>query len=308
MVVFDVETSGQGLNGRQRAGEDRTAFVDPHPARHAGLAFSDHADWQPVLARIGLPPDAARRFAVQAKVNGTDFQSELLASGEVREEDFFRALAQEFGLPFVGEIDPEKLIAREADCLALLRKRGGHKLVKVEDAAGVSYLIAPERIRIGHMRALLTRYPGVRARLKITTTGALRRAALARARPRLARIAARGLFEEYPEYSARIVANAWQGAAWGAAIVAFLGAITLMPETVFGVLHCILSLFFLSCIGLRFAALQSAQPPGETGVEPAAAHDMPVYSMLVALYDEAEWFPACSKRWTASSGPRASSR
>lgn len=288
MDLSDAEENRHSPIGQGRGAEHSGAM---HAARQNSLFFPDLAEWCPILARIGLSPGAALRFAKQAHENGTDFQSELLASGEVEEEDFFRALAQELGLPFVDEIDPEKLIMRQAHCLALLRKRGGYQPVKVEEASGISYLIAPERTGVAKMRELLGRYPGARRRLKTTTPRALRQALLARASPSLVHIASRSLFERYPEYSARIVANAWQGTAWGAALVALLIAVTLVPETVYGILHGALSLFFLACVCLRFAALQSATPPRAAVVVPAAARDMPVYSVLVALYDEAEMVP-----------------
>ncbi|MEP9370637.1 glycosyltransferase family 2 protein [Mesorhizobium sp. KR1-2] len=287
MDLSDAEENRHSPIGQGRGADHSGAM---HAARQTS-SFPDLAEWQPILARLGLSPDAALRFANQAQVNGTDFQSELLASGEVEEEDFFRALAQELGLPFVDEIDPDKLIMRQAHCLALLRKRGGYQPVKVEEASGISYLIAPERTGVAQMLELLARYPGARRRLKMTTPRALRRAVLARASLSLVHIASRGLFEQYPEYSARIVANAWQGTAWGAALVALLIAVTLIPETVYGILHCALSLFFLACVCLRFAALQSAMPPRPSVVIPPVAHDMPVYSILVALYDEAEMVP-----------------
>lgn len=287
MDLSDAEENRHSPIGQGRGADHSGAL---HAARQIP-SFPDLAEWRPILARLGLSPDAALRFARQAQANGTDFQSELLASGEVEGEDFFRALAEELDLSFVEEINPDRLIMRQAHCLALLRKRGGYQPVKVEEASGISYFIAPERTGVAQMRELLARYPGARRRLKMTTPRALRRAVLARATPSLVHIASRGLFERYPEYSARIVANAWQGTAWGAALVALLIAVTLVPETVYGILHCAFSLFFLACVCLRLAALRSAMPPSAVQVQPPVARDMPVYSILVALYDEADMVP-----------------
>ena len=290
MAFLDAEESSHRPSGQQplRGQGSRRGSPD---ATLLALSFSEHAEWQPLLTRIGVSAEKALHIAVQARVNGTDFQSELLASGVVDETAFSRAMAQEVGLAFVDYVDPERLIMRAKDCIALLRSRGKHHPVKYEDASGISFLIAPERIRIGEFRELLARYPGARARLKMTSRGALRRAALARARPRLVRKAALSLFEAYPEFSARIVANAWQGAAWGAAIAGLLAAATLMPDMVPGLLHGILSLFFLACNCIRFAALPTAAPPQRENLEPTVASELPVYTVLVALYDEAAMVP-----------------
>lgn len=306
MATFDAET--HGLNPSLRGSRHRSRHPAPNPPQPtllAKLSFPDDAEWQPILERLKLDPEIVLSLAVRASVNGTDFQSELLASGLVTEEAFFRALAHGIGLPFVDRINPDRLILREADCLTLLSCRSCHKLVKMGEADGVSYLIAPERLSIGTLRELMKRHPGAQSRLKLTTPGVLRKALLARAAPLLVRGAARGLFERHPQYSARIVANAGQGMVWGASLAALVIAIVLMPDIAYDLVHAIFSVFFITCIALRFAALQTARPPTKAVMKPAAGVDMPVYSVLVALYHEAEMVPGLLNALERLSWPRS---
>jgi cellulose synthase/poly-beta-1,6-N-acetylglucosamine synthase-like glycosyltransferase len=310
MALFRSDLEDSGVS-RRNASQVVTADRAP-PARTgadelflASLLIPDFADWKPVLGRLGLSLDAASRIAMQAGVNGTDFQTELLASGEVAEIEFFRALAVELGLPFVAEIDPDKMIVREADCVALLKKRGGHKPVKLEEASGVTCLIAPERTRISQMREMFRQRPALRGRLKITTSGALRKAAQQRAQPLLSRLAARGLFERYPQYSALIVANAWQGWLCGALFVTLAVALMLAPEAAQFAAHLFFSVFFLACVALRLVALQQVVPLRNASVPRPVRADMPVYSVLVALYDEAEIVPDLLKALDAIVWPRS---
>ena len=270
-----------------------------------GLALTGHAEWQRLVERLELPSDVALHAAVQANVNGTDFQTELLASRAVSEEAFFRALAMDLDLPFVGQVDPERLIIRSEQSLTLLRRRGGIELVKIEEADGIAYLIAPECTRIGTLQALLKRKPGMRSRLRVTTTSALRAALLKCAEPPLMRIGARDLFERYPEYSARIVVSAWQGMAWGVLLAAFVMAIVFVPDAAYATIHALFSLCFLACIGLRVAAAHAARPPVRLKVVPAAARDLPVYSVLVALYDEAGMVPGLIEALERIEWPRS---
>ncbi|PWJ81636.1 cellulose synthase/poly-beta-1,6-N-acetylglucosamine synthase-like glycosyltransferase [Pseudaminobacter salicylatoxidans] len=293
MALIDVSAHGWRAAPLPQLKQRRAGARD---AVRAGAptsqAFSGHAEWRPLIERMGLPSDAALRIAMQANVNDTDFQSELLASGAVSEEAFFRALADDLGLPFVSRIDPDKLIIREEQCLMLLRRNDGRRLVKVEEADGIAYLVAPERTRISVLHALLRRNPGVRGRLRATTTGELRSALLKRAEQPLMRIAVRDLFDRYPEYSARIGITAWQGMVWGVLVTAFVIAMVLARDIAYAVAHGLFSLCFIACIALRFVAARFVTPPLRPRISPAERREMPVYSVLIALYDEAVMVPS----------------
>ncbi|MBA3446750.1 MAG: hypothetical protein H0T56_03920 [Pseudaminobacter sp.] len=89
----------------------------------AAFFFPELADWRPVLDRLGLPLEVAVHLAAQAEVNATSLQAELLASGAVGEAALFQAIADELDLPFASTVDARKLIVRDEDCLALLRRR-----------------------------------------------------------------------------------------------------------------------------------------------------------------------------------------
>jgi hypothetical protein len=88
----------------------------------AALLLPELADWQPVLDRAGVPFQAAVRVASNAGSHGTTFLGELLASGAVEEVAFYRAIAQELGVPFQPTVDAGRLLIRDADCLAALRR------------------------------------------------------------------------------------------------------------------------------------------------------------------------------------------
>src|SRR4051794_22625955 len=64
------------------------------------------------------------------------------------------------------------------------------------------------------------------------------------------------------------------------------------PEAAMLAVHLIATCSFLACAGLRFAALSQrvAEVP-VTKLEPAAAAELPVYSVLVALHRETEMVP-----------------
>ena len=108
------------------------------------------SEWQPLLRSLDIPLDRAAALAALARKNGTDFQTELLISGEIGEEDFYRALAVELGLGYAASLEPERLIVTDAIAVAFLRRRTWHIPVKIAEKDGATcYLIAPERIGLG---------------------------------------------------------------------------------------------------------------------------------------------------------------
>ena len=160
-----------------------------------------------------------------------------------------------------------------------------------EKDGATSYVIVPDRIGLGHLRRLVAQRPKIAGRLKIAAPGELRAALFSRVRQLLANRATSELFDRFPDLSARIVANAWQGSVVGALLVAFPATLWVAPRETWLVLHFFFSFFFLACVGLRFAALLSAGPHRSRATPAVPAAELPVYSVLVALYHEAELVP-----------------
>ena len=254
--------------------------------------FPELDDWLPLLRRMSVSPGDAAYLAALAGRNGTDFQTELLASGLVDEAAFSRVLADEIGVGHLAFVDPERLIVPDELAVASLRRRAWHIPLKLAEKDGAtSYVIVPDRIGLGHLRRLVAEHPRIAGRLKIAAPGALRAALLSRVGQLLASRATSDLFDRFPDLSARIVANAWQGSVVGALLVAFPATLWVAPRETWFVLHFFFSFFFLSCVGLRFAALLSAGPRRARETPAVPASELPVYSVLVALYHEAELVP-----------------
>lgn len=85
--------------------------------------------------------------------------------------------------------------------------------------------------------------------------------------------------------------NAWQGAALGALAVGLPVALALAPlETVLAV-HVAATLFFLACVLLRAAVVAGGCAPPQPRLPREALGPVPTYTVLVALYREADIVP-----------------
>lgn len=260
--------------------------------RLSEIFFPALAEWRSVLARLSVPPETAFEVAALAAASHGDFSSALLAGGIVRECDLLAAIACDLGLPVIETIDPAQLIVSDDYAAALLRDRTRHVPVKLMERDGsVAFLITPQRIPLGFLRARLNASPALAARMKMVDAGLLRAAILQRTRPALSKLAVGGLFDRFPDMSARFVANAWQGWLVGIAMTALPVGLILAPTVLLAVLHGLATFFFFACVALRFAAVASLKPRhGKEAVVPPPP-DAPLFSVLVALHREAEIVP-----------------
>ena len=271
---------------------DPAAAVGPdYGVLLAEVFFPELVEWRGVLARLGVPPQTAYEVAARAHIEGGDFAAGLVDCG-IDQGRLVRAMAADLGIAAAEQVDPERLIVGDAHALVLLRRHGGHVPVKLFEKGGdVSFLITPERIRLGVVRERVRASPALAGRLKIVPAAALRAAVLQRTRPFLARNAVGRLFDRLPQMSARVVAQAWQGIIVGFAMTAIPVGLVLMPLQMLDFLHAAATFFFFACVALRFAALAAPRPPVERpklGLPPPNA---PPFSVLVALYKEAEVVP-----------------
>lgn len=259
--------------------------------RFAACLFPELEQWLPILDALSVPPEAAVYLAGLARRNGTQFHVELLLSGSVGEDDLYRALAAELGIPFLGRPHPDRLIVPDGAALDLLGGATGHVPVKLSRGdGGTAFVVAPDSLNLHALRDRM-RYPNVFSRLTVTTPSALRAALLARVGKGLARSATWGLYEALPRMSAQIVANAWQGWMLGILMVGFCGALAWRPADAWTAINLLSTVFFFSCVALRLLASRTASPRRLAPLPPMPDAVLPTFSILVALYRERAVLP-----------------
>lgn len=271
--------------------------LPPDDLPHDGLlfavvAFPELEEWLPVLRRLQLFAGDAAMFAARARANGTAFSTELLVSGRVTEADFTEALAAELGIGSLATVQADRLIAG-GQAASFLRNESWRIPFRFADADGLTRIIFSPTggISPGQLRGCIANRAGLRSRLKLVVPTALRQALITHTRPLLAPASVRHLEDSNPSMSARVVVRGWQGIAAGLLGMGLLWAFFTAPGQAWFVLHCFFSIFFLSCVVLRFAALATIAGPPRRLAVPGAQGNLPVYSVLVALYREVEVVP-----------------
>jgi cellulose synthase/poly-beta-1,6-N-acetylglucosamine synthase-like glycosyltransferase len=284
MRIVVEETDGSGLS--ERRPDDWDGWSGP-----VGSAFVDGDHWRAILGRLGIPWGKALEAASASVANGTSVQAELVASGAVEEFELYEAIADDFGIRHVGAIDPVRMLLSPTEAVRLLRNADGGLAVRMEEGDGrIVLVVVPDR-SLPQLRRMIFGRPKVLPRLRFTSPRVMRKALMDIAQPLLLERAREDLFKRHPDMSAKVVADARQGVVIGAGIALLPIALFLDPILVLNVTHLVVSLFFLSCIMLRFAAA-SAPPTAEAEVAPARPGEiLPRYSVLVALYREADVVP-----------------
>lgn len=207
------------------------------------------------------------------------------------ERALYRAVADDLGVTYVDRIDPLKLVGRDTDLIGILGRQPGTMPVGLRENEYLNVVAATDRIDIPVLKGQLENAPDLKARLRVAMPSTMRSALFQRARENLGKYAATHLWEWGTEFSARVVVNTWQSFFFGIS-AAVLPLLLLTYTSAFLLtLHVLSSIFFLACIGLRFAAISTVNAAGPFNVKPMAADEMPVYSVLIALYKEAEVVP-----------------
>ncbi|MDM9647303.1 glycosyltransferase family 2 protein [Rhizobium sp. S163] len=232
------------------------------------------------LLRLGIGKPTIARAATMARHNGTSIERELLANRWVDAESYYAALARALRLPFLSQLDPALI----HDDQALDTQLADTRSVRLNYADKAMIAIVPEAGRLLALARTIEGRPGLAERIIVTTPTAMRDAIWRVGAKRRVKESIGTLFEDKGRFSARIVLSGKQGFVAGAVLCALIfAAFSDLP--LIAILHLALSFIYMAAILLRACALHHRRGPQPT---PQPTERLPVYSVFVALYKEAE--------------------
>ncbi|MBO3758459.1 glycosyltransferase [Ciceribacter sp. L1K22] len=253
------------------------------PGPEVGEFPEDSAECR-ILKRLGFSKPAIAAAADNAARRGTTIEQELLATGWIREEAYYAALARLAGLPFVDALDPEAVMDVEGMDVLLQRPT----MLRVYDRRRApSVAIIPQAGRMENLLDSIAAMPTLSKSLVVTTPSAMRAAVWKAGETRRALNVSASLFERQPRFSARIVMTGLQGFVLGAASAGAGLGLALFGGPVLLALHASVSSFYLAALALRGGALLYAIRELLPIDRHTPDEDLPVYTVIVALYREA---------------------
>ncbi|RYE61111.1 MAG: glycosyl transferase, partial [Oxalobacteraceae bacterium] len=249
------------------------------------MSIADPRDEEERFLRgLGLSKLFIAQMRLRAERNGTTIETELLASGNVQEAVYYASLAKVLGLYFVEDIDPT--FVADSDVLDSQLRRPSILRLTPPHGSSLS-VIVPQAGHVAEWRRRLEQSAELRDRVAVTTPSALRRAVWQAGAPRRAAGAADALFDASPELSARSVLTGGQGFLAGFLLAFYASLFAVFPQGTMHASHIGLTSSFFVLILLRgFAVRWGAVRASK--VELAVDFRLPVYTVLVAVYQEKE--------------------
>jgi len=230
-----------------------------------------------------LPPGTLAAAEQRATALGIGADRVLIASGAISEDDYVRALAGWLQVPF-ERLDIARAACPLPDDRLLDAVNAG--LLPLRVGSTFVYVVAPQILAA---RRLVTgAHPLPSDRFRLTSPQRLRQFVIAHAGTALGVRAAEALRQEQPELSAAQCPRHIR-AKWLTGIAAVASAAIIFPSTAWSVVSAALALIFLAWAALR--AIGAATRWQSWRALHLHASDLPIYTIVVALYDEAGAVP-----------------
>jgi cellulose synthase/poly-beta-1,6-N-acetylglucosamine synthase-like glycosyltransferase len=238
-----------------------------------------------VLA-AGVPLRALEAARILADRNGTGLLCELCLLSTDLEVALHAALARKLGVPFIRDIDPDGLLVDASDPATIATNLpSAHLRLSPERTL---HLLAPSPAQL---EALFAAAPLPLEEAKRTALGSardLREALLKRAQDARLHGAVTSLMEIQPSSSAAVKVNGFQGWLAGVLVATWPWFYLWRPSLALLGLHLVMSVFFLSCVALRFLAVIAGHSVELARIQPFSRADLPGYTVMVALHRESE--------------------
>ena len=258
----------------------------------------------------GRLSDAVLAAAVQrAAQAGVDADQALIATGQIEEEAYVQALAAWLGMAFEPldhrlrkecPLTDARLVDAGRTGLLPVRVGGAQTAPDGEDPSGVAIVVVPA---IAGSRALAASAPDsdLRHRVRLTTTARLHRFVTSRGAAQIGRAAADELLVSRPDLSA---ASTFKGTVRAAsAITVTASALLVAPGAAWMATEIALAIVFLSWTVLRIASML-VPPRNPAPARYRRDRDLPIYTIIVALYREATAVPGLVTALEALDYPR----
>ncbi|MCW2140218.1 Glycosyltransferase, catalytic subunit of cellulose synthase and poly-beta-1,6-N-acetylglucosamine synthase [Actinoplanes cyaneus] len=227
----------------------------------------------------------------EQEATGSRLGAILITSGAVRRLDLYELLAEQWGLPFLDlthvDLDPELLDAHDPTDLV----RAGW--VPVRREADGAVLVATAERPSDERAQLIRAAVGGTITQVVTTDWDIDQAVHRSYRERLVDDATMGLWRRSAAQSARQVLYPRQAWSLGVLLSALAGSLILFPRATLTGVSMVIGVFFLVSVMFKFVVcLRGAKYDKEEAItaEEVAAlgdHDLPVYTVLVPVYREA---------------------
>ena len=242
-----------------------------------------------------------------AKHHAVEAHQELIASGHINEGAYYRLLAHHLKLPFLQHIDPAMIEVDLSDRDIISKLRENPRLLIRPPSGLTKMVLAPQQREMRDLILRLAKAPELRNRFSIASPSTIKNALLNHLKTPLEQHASSTMRKFMPQFSAFKVNK---GITLWFCAVGFIGLLSLIffgqhAAVVFAGI--ILSLLFFVGVCIRLlAALDLHHNKAQIPIPSRTTDEqLPAYSILVALYKEANIVPDLIAALNGIDWPRA---
>ena len=247
---------------------------------------ANDADACPEIAclRGRIPAEVLAAARDRAAAVGVGADRVLIASGAISEEDYLRALGERLGIDF-EPLDGQPRRQCPLDDARLIES-ADKGMLPLSDKDDTVLALAPRGTAARHILHLIAANPALARRFRFTCNDRINRFVLHHAGETLAQRASESLRRQWPALSAAAPRRRGLLTAAVLAIALLAGALMLTPAAARQGLGVLLAGLFLAWLGLRLVGA-CIRPPAPAATAALPARELPVYSVIAALYREA---------------------
>ena len=224
-----------------------------------------------------------------AKHQAVEAHQELIASGHIGEDAYYRLLAHHLELPFLQKIDPVLIEIGLGNRDIISRLRENPRLFLHPPTDLTKMVLAPKQREMRDLLQRLTKKPELRNRFSIASPSTIKSALLNHLKSPLEQHASSTMRKFMPQFSAFKVNKSFTLWFCTIGLISLLTLIFFDQNILVVLAGLILSLLFFVAVCIRLlAALDLQHNKAQIPIPSRTADEqLPVYSILVALYQEA---------------------
>ncbi|MEO1700877.1 MAG: glycosyltransferase family 2 protein [Pseudomonadota bacterium] len=250
------------------------------------------------LLRQGFSIRHLRAASLQAKRRGTNAATELLATGAITHDAYYRSLAKALGVRFCVRQDVTAVLDLQTPTM-----RASQTFARLADGTLV-VLVVPRTNGIAKLATLFSR-AGLKRRVAICCPQTMRSLLVRQYEKAVVDKVCTELRTEHASLSSHAGPAFAHGFTLSILIATMAGSLVLAPSLSATILHAFVALFFFACVVLRAAAALSHKPKPYTKIEKVTLAQLPTYTVLVALRDEANIVPGLVRNLRSIRWPRS---
>ena len=242
------------------------------------------------LRRLEVDDHVIDASLKRAELTGSWLVHELISSGQLSAEAYYRQLATDLGVEFASTVDVRRIV-KEASATAFRVGRSAQVCCREKDGRLVIYA-APDSISEAVISETIERFPAKSSTFRIAKPSTIQDALAKLQSTQAAHNAASKLYLQTPHMSAKFTLVSWQAFLLGIFAALLPTAFLLKPWETFTIFHWLVTLTFSITIATRLSAFYGLLNKKEE-TRPVHQNEarFPVYSVLVALYKEAAVAP-----------------